>query len=330
MPDGQAPRLPSLPQPAAQLPVAPAEGSLPPPPGPAPAWNPPASGPPLCWRRVFPGQETALRQVRHWLAELLPQGQPREDVLTVAAELTANAVQHTASGGHGFFAVELSWHARPPTLRIAVADGGAPTGPELPGITQPSPLGAGPPRPAPLPDRPAGAAARGRPAARARPGAAAGAGARRAVRGVRGSPWQAGLGGRALGRPDPGPAGYPDGYQAAIADIRTVLAARYPEACVWFGRSTMRWWAMASGPGAGWLLSADSPVDLAQLLDVYRVTQQPARRRSRGRHGLTGRRTGPHAVRPAGQQNWTGMGSALSAPPWMQPLARAAAWLDGR
>ena len=109
--------------------------------------------------------------------------------------------------------------------------------------------------------------------------------------------------------PDPGPAGHPDGYQAAIADIRTVLAARYPEAFIWFGHSTMRWWAMASGPGAGWLLSADSPVDLAQLLDVYRVTQRPARRRSRGRHG---RHTGPPAVRPAGQQNWTEVRSALS------------------
>jgi hypothetical protein len=130
--------------------------------------------------------------------------------------------------------------------------------------------------------------------------------------------------------PGPGQTGYPDGYQAAIADIRTVLAARYPEASIWFGRSTMRWWAMVSGPGAGWLLSADSPVDLAQLLDVYRVTQRPARRRSRGRHGLTGRRTGPHAVRPMSEQNWTGGRPALSAPSWIQPLARAAARLDSR
>jgi histidine kinase-like protein len=269
--------------------------------------------------------------VRYWLAELLPEGQPREDVLTVAAELAANALQHTASGGHGFFAVELSWHARPPTLRIAVADGGAPTGPELPGITQPTPLGAGPPRPAPLPDGPA---------ARRPPGAGLLPGHGRGLHLVQALAARCGVCGDHRGRlvwadvrwagPDPGLAGYPDGYQAAIADIRTVLAARYPEASIWFGRSTMRWWAMATGPGAGWLLSADSPVDLAQLLDVYRVTPRPAGRRSRGRHGLTGRRTGPHAVRPAGQQNWTGMRSELSAPPWMQPPARAAARLDGR
>jgi anti-sigma regulatory factor (Ser/Thr protein kinase) len=274
---------------------------------------------------VFPGQETALQQVRYWLAELLPDGQPQEDVLTVAAELAANALQHTASGGHGFFAVEVTWHAYPPTLRIAVADGGAPTGPELPGMTQPTPLGGEPPRPAPLPD---GSAGRRPPVAGPPPGHG------RGLRLVQALAARCGVCGDHRGRlvwadlrwAGPGPAGDPDGYQAAIADIRTVLAARYPEASIWFGRSTMRWWALASGPGAGWLLSADSPVDLAQLLDVYRVTQRPARRRSRGRHGLTGRHTGPHA----GQHSWTGVRSALSPLPWMQPLARAAARLDGR
>jgi hypothetical protein len=90
-----------------------------------------------------------------------------------------------------------------------------------------------------------------------------------------------------------------DGYTEALRDIQTVLAARYPEVNIWFGRATMQWWAMAPEPGPGWLLTAESPLDLAQLLDVYRVTQRPpVRRRSRGRHGLTGRRPiedGDHA-----------------------------------
>ena len=70
------------------------------------------------------------------------------------------------------------------------------------------------------------------------------------------------------------PAGL-DGYTEALRDIQTVLAARYPEVNIWFGRATMQWWAMAPEPGPGWLLTAESPLDLAQLLDVYRVTQRP-------------------------------------------------------
>ena len=94
--------------------------------------------------------------------------------------------------------------------------------------------------------------------------------------------------------------GFLDGYTEALRDIQTVLAARYPEVNIWFGRATMQWWAMAPEPEPGWLLTAESPLDLAQLLDVYRVTQRPPpRRRSRGRHGLTGRRPGP----PAGRQS---------------------------
>jgi hypothetical protein len=38
-------------------------------------------------------------------------------------------ILHTASGHGGFFAIELSWAGM--TIRLAVADGGAPTGPVL-------------------------------------------------------------------------------------------------------------------------------------------------------------------------------------------------------
>ena len=79
------------------------------------------------------------------------------------------------------------------------------------------------------------------------------------------------------------------GVRVSEAGRKTfVLAARYPEVNIWFGRSSMQWWAMAPHPAPGWLLTAESPLDLAALLDVYRVTQRPpapVRRRSRGRHG---------------------------------------------
>jgi two-component sensor histidine kinase len=48
----------------------------------------------------------------------------------VAVELATNAVKHTASGRGGSFAVEITWHAQPTTVRIGVADGGGPTGPQ--------------------------------------------------------------------------------------------------------------------------------------------------------------------------------------------------------
>ena len=110
---------------------------------------PPALPPPVQrWRRVFPGAEAELRRIRSWLAELLPSGPAREDVVTVATELAANAVRHTASGANGFFAVELTWQVRPVTVRVAVADSGARTTPHLePGTDPlgPGPLGIGSP-----------------------------------------------------------------------------------------------------------------------------------------------------------------------------------------
>ncbi len=120
-PDDGALGLPGLPQPGAGQPAA-----------------------PLRWRRVFPGQEEELRSTRYWLAGLLPDYPSRADVLTVATELAANAVRHSASGRGGYFAVEISWLARPATIRIAVADGGGPASPaglaalSLPGTSLPA------------------------------------------------------------------------------------------------------------------------------------------------------------------------------------------------
>jgi anti-sigma regulatory factor (Ser/Thr protein kinase) len=84
------------------------------------------------WRRSFPGQSAELRYVRRWLTGVLPAGPAREDVLSVAVELATNAIRHTASGLGGEFTVEVSWRAYPGTVRISVADEGAPHGPRWP------------------------------------------------------------------------------------------------------------------------------------------------------------------------------------------------------
>ena len=53
------------------------------------------------WQRLFRGQETELRQLRRWLAGLLPDSCARDDLISVAVELGTNAIQHTASGDLG-------------------------------------------------------------------------------------------------------------------------------------------------------------------------------------------------------------------------------------
>jgi serine/threonine-protein kinase RsbW len=83
----------------------------------------------LRWRRVFAGQEPELSALRGWLRSLLPGGPARDDVIIVADELASNAIQHTASGRGGCFAVEVTWSG--PLVRVAVADGGAPGGPRM-------------------------------------------------------------------------------------------------------------------------------------------------------------------------------------------------------
>lgn len=79
------------------------------------------------WRRVFPGEKNELQALRRWLSSLLPAGPARDDVLSVATELGSNAVQHTASGCGGWFAVEITWHDS--VMRVAVEDCGGPSGP---------------------------------------------------------------------------------------------------------------------------------------------------------------------------------------------------------
>ena len=81
------------------------------------------------WRRVFPGRDEQVREVRRWLAGLLPGAPERDDVVVVAVELVTNAIRHTASGRGGLVMVEVTWCG--PVLRVAVADDGAADGPRL-------------------------------------------------------------------------------------------------------------------------------------------------------------------------------------------------------
>jgi hypothetical protein len=91
------------------------------------AW--PEGSPLLSWRRMFHGKEQQLDLLRAWLASLLPQPGPRDDVLCVATELGSNALRHTASGQGGSFAVEIAWYCQ--AVRVLVADSGGPGEPRI-------------------------------------------------------------------------------------------------------------------------------------------------------------------------------------------------------
>jgi anti-sigma regulatory factor (Ser/Thr protein kinase) len=76
------------------------------------------------WRRVFPGHNRELSQLRRWLSSLLPGCPERDELLSVASELAGNALEHTASGNPGgSLTVEVAW--RQSTVRVAVTDGGS-------------------------------------------------------------------------------------------------------------------------------------------------------------------------------------------------------------
>jgi anti-sigma regulatory factor (Ser/Thr protein kinase) len=81
----------------------------------------------LRWRRVFDGERSQIRVLRDWLRGLLPSSTARDDVITVASELGANAVCHTASGRGGQFSVEIAWTGS--VVSITVGDSGGPAEP---------------------------------------------------------------------------------------------------------------------------------------------------------------------------------------------------------
>lgn len=249
----------------------------------------PALAPVLRWRRVFPGEKRQLAALRRWLSSLLPSCPARDDVLSVATELGSNAIQHTASGREGgWFAVEVTWHQS--MVQVAVADCG----------------GAAEPR---VVDDPAGERGRG-------------------LLLVRGLSLRAGFTGDQRGRlawahiawDDPAAASHPpsqDPYQAAIRDGEAALARSFAGVPAWFGRSTLRWWAVAGAQG---LVSAPTASELAALLirlpDTSDPTRSPATRQARP--GRVGEQAAPQPGRPSPD-------AAQATARWPQPGTASAA-----
>jgi hypothetical protein len=193
---------------------------------------PSAPMPGMRWRRVFPGEDRQLGKLRQWLASLLPECPARDDVICVATELGTNAVQHTASGRGGWFAVEISWHG--PVVRIAVADCGSPSQPQVI-------------------DDPEAEHGRGLVVVRALAALTGACGDHRGRLIWADIPWN--------GPGTAGPASAQDPYRASISDGEAELA-RWFAVPAWFGQSTLQWWALAGGE----LVAAPSAQELASLL----------------------------------------------------------------
>jgi len=197
----------------------------------------PAGAARLTWRRVFPGDERQLRLLRRWLAALLPDCTARDDVVTTAVELATNAIKFSRSGRGGSLAVQVSWSGS--VVRVAVADGGAPTGPRLI-------------------DDPMSEHGRGLQIVHA-------LSIRTGVCGDhRGRLVWADIAWTGQGAAEP--ALLPAGYEDAIRRDHAALAERFAGVPVWFGRSTLQWWA-APGRTPRRLLTAPSAADLAGQLD---------------------------------------------------------------
>jgi hypothetical protein len=197
----------------------------------------------------FPGDGRELRALRRWLESVLPPCAARHDVLSVASELAANAIEHTRSGQGGTFAVDVIW--RPEVVRLAVTDRGAPGGPRV--IVDSGGEGG------------------------------------RGLLVVRGLSLRAGVRGGERGRvvwadigwDGPAPVPPSDG-EAEPVDGAAVLARRFGVP-VWVGRWTGQWWALAGDE----LVSAPGAAELAALLARLLAPPAPLGGR-RGRSGSAG------------------------------------------
>ncbi len=195
--------------------------------------------PGLRWRRVFAGEERQLSSLRRWLTLLLPECAARDDVISVATELGSNAIKHTASGRGGWFAVEVSVALPSPTVRLSVADSGAPEGPRMV-------------------DEPMSEHGRGLMLVQ-------GLAARTGVSGdQRGRVVWADVLWVAVSTVPSAPARDP--YEMAIRDSQAELARRFAGIPIWFGRATMQWWALVARAGMSHLVTAASPQELAVVL----------------------------------------------------------------
>jgi anti-sigma regulatory factor (Ser/Thr protein kinase) len=204
----------------------------------------------LRWRQVFRGEERQLGAMRRWLKSLLPDCAARDDLLSVATELANNAIQHTASGRGASFAVEVAWHQS--VVQVAVADRGGP----------------GEPR---VIDDPDGERGRGLLLVQALSIRTGFAGDQRGRLVWAQIPWEDPSGAAPVSSQDP--------YQVAIRDGEAALARRFAGVPAWFGRATLRWWAL---PDSGDLVSAPSAAELAALLYRLQETARSPRAGSTG------------------------------------------------
>jgi hypothetical protein len=183
------------------------------------------------WRRVFPGEERELSDLRRWVASLLPTCPARDDLILLANELGSNAIRHTASGRGGSFTVEIAWQE--PTAWVAVTDDGGP----------------GEPR---VIDDPLGEQGRGLLLVRSLAVRSGMAGDERGRTVWATIPWDG-----------PAPVAAADAEEAAVREGEAVLAREFTGVMAWFGRATREWWAM---PSSGRLVSARTARELAGLL----------------------------------------------------------------
>jgi serine/threonine-protein kinase RsbW len=79
-------------------------------------------------RSDFPGTPEHVGHLRRWLRAALGACPAVDDAVLLASELAANAIEHSASGRDGNFAVAV--HHRSTDVRVEVVDQG---GPWLPG-----------------------------------------------------------------------------------------------------------------------------------------------------------------------------------------------------
>lgn len=183
--------------------------------------------PRLQWSRRFPGTAASPSAARHWLQGLLPPCEAQDDLVTIAGELTANAVTHTRSGlPDGTFRIDISW--TPELIRLVVGDDGASKPPRL--ITDSeSTTGRG-------------------------------------LLLVNGMARQWGVvggeGGRRVWADIPQTPAV-DPVDAVLA----VIHHEHPEVSAWYGALTQQWWALVGyGPAAG-LISAESASQLTSMLN---------------------------------------------------------------
>jgi anti-sigma regulatory factor (Ser/Thr protein kinase) len=93
--------------------------------GPAPSRVPSV----VWWTREFPGDAGQVREVRHWIEDLLPRCGALDEVVLLASEACTNAVVHTRSGQAGRFSVDVEWSAA--LARVVVGDQGSADAPAV-------------------------------------------------------------------------------------------------------------------------------------------------------------------------------------------------------